>query len=70
VQDFYPSENTSFYDLGEQPIMNTIIDLVLRDIPNIETIIESIKVGRLKNGDYELFKDNFLVRSQRIYTKV
>jgi hypothetical protein len=43
VQYFYPSENTSFFDLGEQPMINTSIDLVLRDIPNIETIIENIK---------------------------
>ncbi len=43
VQYFYPSENTSFYDLGEPPVINTSIDLVLRDIPNIETIIENIK---------------------------
>ena len=43
VQYFYPSENTSFYDLGEQPIINTSVDLVLNDIHNIETIIENIK---------------------------
>jgi hypothetical protein len=43
LQYFYPSENTSFYDLGEQPIINTSVDLVLNDIPNLETIIENIK---------------------------
>jgi hypothetical protein len=43
VQYFYPSENTSFYDLGETPIINTCVDLVLKDIPNLETIIENIK---------------------------
>jgi hypothetical protein len=40
---FYVSENTAFYDIGEQPIINTSVDLVLRDIPNLETIIENIK---------------------------
>ncbi len=40
---FYASENTAFYDLGEIPIINTSVDLVLKDIPNLETIIENIK---------------------------
>ena len=32
---FYASENTAFYDLGETPIINTSVDLVLKDIPNL-----------------------------------
>ena len=40
---FYASENTAFYDLGEIPIINNSVDLVLNDIPNLETIIENIK---------------------------
>jgi hypothetical protein len=42
-QFFYASENTAFYDLGENPMINTSVDLVLKDIPNLETIIENIK---------------------------
>jgi hypothetical protein len=48
-QFFYASENTALYDLGEQPMINTSVDLVLRDIPNLETIIENTKENQ-QNG--------------------
>ena len=53
---FYESENTSFYDLGEQPIINTSVDLVLRDIPNIATIIENMKRESTKRKFERLYE--------------
>jgi hypothetical protein len=42
--------------LGETPIINTSVDLVLNDIPNLETIIENIKRESTKRKFERLYK--------------
>ena len=62
---FYASENTAFYDLVENPMINTCVDLVLNDIPNLETIIENIKSCilwiTLDNNSERMYKVAWLV---------